>query len=200
MCSMTRLLFIISVAVLAYWFFEYRGDRPIVYPPGVLVNEQPLQQEVSPSQFMLDEYQVTRRARFEIRARVLSKEPYYLRQGVRPVTTWTWRWAGALMSDQAVLDQDRHQHRAAAGISRRYEYPAPLAGCSRSSAHSSNMHMIPARKSVERRLKDLRPGDIVEAGRSTWWMWTTLRAGAGGPPCHAPTPATAPVRSFTWNH
>ncbi len=177
MCSMTRLLFIISVAVLAYWFFEYRGDRPIVYPPGVLVNEQPLQQEVSPSQFMLDEYQVTRRARFEIRARVLSKEPYYLRRD-SDLSPLDLALGWGVMSDEAVLDRiDINQ--SGRWYFTRYEYPAPLTDA-QITAHSSNMHMIPARKSVERRLKDLRPGDIVkleghlvDVDHASGWRWRT---------------------------
>ena len=77
---MKGLLFIICAVILAYGFIDHRRDRPIVRPPGVLVSEQPLQAVMQATSFFVDDYELTRRARFEIRARVLSREPYYLRR------------------------------------------------------------------------------------------------------------------------
>jgi hypothetical protein len=174
---MTRLLFIFCVAVLVYGYFEHRGNRPVVHPPGVLVSELPRQQEITPSQFTLDDYQLTRRARFEIHARVLSSEPYYLRResDLSPLDL-ALGWGA--MSDEAVLDRiDISQGNR--WYFTRYEYPAPLSDA-QITANSSNMHMIPARKSVARQLKDLRPGNIVllkgylvDVDHASGWRWRT---------------------------
>ena len=90
---MIRRLFIFSVVVLAYLVIRDRDSKPIEHSPGILVAERPLQVDLQPSTFMLDDYQLTRKASFEIRARVLSKEPYYLGRtaDLAPVTS---RWAG----------------------------------------------------------------------------------------------------------
>jgi hypothetical protein len=174
---MMRLLFIACVAVLAYGYFEHRGNRPIAHPPGVLVTEQPRQQDIAPLQFALDDYQLTRRARFEIRARVLSKEPYYLRRE-SDLSPLDLALGWGVMSDEAVLDRiDISQ--SGRWYFTRYEYPAPLPDA-RITANSSNMHMIPARKSIERQLKDLRPGNIVvlegylvDVDHPSGWRWRT---------------------------
>jgi hypothetical protein len=174
---MNRPLFILCLAVLAYLSFERWTGRAIDHPPGVLVNAHPLQVDVQPSSFMLDEYQVTRRARFEIRARVLSKEPYHLRRE-SDLSPLDLALGWGVMSDQAMLDRidisqsNRWYHT-------RYEFPAPLPD-QQIIANSSNMHMIPARKSIERRLKNLRPGNIVElegylvdVDHASGWHWRT---------------------------
>ena len=73
-------IFILSVVALCILFFLDRDHQPLVHPTGVLVAEKPVQVDLQPSFFMLDDYQLTRRARFEIRARVLSIEPYYIKR------------------------------------------------------------------------------------------------------------------------
>lgn len=174
---MKGLLFIICAAILAYGYIDHRRDRPIAHPPGVLVSERPLQQEVSPVQFNVDDYFLTRRARFEIRARVLSREPYYLRRE-SDLSPLDLALGWGVMSDQALLDRiDIKQ--SGRWYFTRYEYPAPLSN-EQITANSSNMHMIPARKSIERRLKKLRPGSIVtlkgylvDVDHASGWRWRT---------------------------
>ena len=120
---------------------------------------------------------MTRRARFEIRARVLSREPYYLRRESE-LSPLDLALGWGAMSDQAVLDRiDIKQ--GSRWYFTRYEYPAPLTD-DQIIANSSNMHMIPARKSIERRLKALRPGNIVEmegylvdVDHASGWFWRT---------------------------
>lgn len=174
---MMRLLFILSVAVLAYGYFEQRGDRPIVHAPGVLVSEQPRQQALTPSQFALDDYQLTRRARFAIRARVLSREPYYLRRE-SDLSPLDLALGWGVMSDEAVLKRIEISQRNRWYFTR-YEYPAPLTDA-QITANSSNMHMIPARQAIKRQLKELRPGNVVtlegylvDVDHPSGWYWRT---------------------------
>jgi len=172
---MTGRIFIISVIVLGYLVIRDWDSGPIEHPPGVLVAERPVQADLQPSTFMLGDYQLTRKASFEIRARVLSKEPYYLGRtaDLAPIDL-ALGWGA--MSDSAVLSQiDISQ--SARWYRTRYDLPPPIAD-KQIIFNSSNMHMIPARKDIERSLKKLREGDIVvikgtlvDVDHDSGWYW-----------------------------
>jgi hypothetical protein len=174
---MAKYFFIISVAALCYLFISNRDMQPIEHSPGVLVSEQPRQVNQQPSGFMFDDYLVTRRARFEIRARVLSTEPYYMGRtaDLSPIDL-ALGWG--VMSDQSVLDKiDISQ--SGRWYRTRYDLPSPVPE-QVIIYSSSNMHMIPARKDIGRSLKRLRAGDIVtlkgylvDVDHDSGWMWRT---------------------------
>ncbi len=174
---MTRRIFILSVIVLGYLIVRNWDTKPIVHPPGLLVIEKPIQMDMQPSLFMLDDYQLTRRASFEIRARVLSTEPYYLhREADLSPLDLALGWG--VMSDQAVLDRiDISQ--SGRWYRTRYELPPPVPEQQIISS-SSNMHMIPARLDIDRSLKALRSGDViilrgylVDVDHASGWFWRT---------------------------
>jgi hypothetical protein len=186
---MTRILFILSVVGLCFLWIQDRGMKPVVHPPGILVSEIPKQVDLQPSGFLLDEYKVTRRAQFQIRARVFSTEPYYLNRtgDVSPIDL-ALGWG--VMSDQAILDQIKISQ-SSRWYRTRYELPAP-APESEIISSSSNMHMIPARKSIERKLKKVRIGDIITISGylvdvdhdSGWWWHTSMsRSDTGDGAC-----------------
>ena len=186
---MTRALFILSVVVLGYMFIMDWDQKPIVHPPGLLVIEKPVQLDMQPSGFTLDDYQLTRRARFEIRARVLSTEPYYMHReaDLSPIDL-ALGWG--VMSDQAVLDQiDISQ--SSRWYRTRYQLPPPVPEQLIISS-SSNMHMIPSSLSIGRSLKKLREGDVillegylVDVDHDSGWYWRTSmsRTDSGGGAC-----------------
>ena len=155
---MTGRIFLISVIILGYLVVRDWDSKPLEHPPGVLVAQMPKQSDMQASSFFVDDYELTRKAKFEIRARVLSKEPYYMGRtaDLAPIDL-ALGWGA--MSDSAVLDQiDISQ--SARWYRTKYELPPPIADQQIISS-SSNMHMIPARKAIERSLKKLREGDIV---------------------------------------
>jgi len=172
-----RNLFYISaflLCFLVYWEY-YSGE--VEHEPGVLVAEQPVQQTVGSSVFRLDDFIITRRARFEIRARVLSTERYYLDGGsnLSPIDL-ALGWGP--MSDQAVLDQMKISQ-SGRWYRTRYDYPEPIPQQLLISS-SSNMHMIPANSGIEKRLKKLRVGEVVilqgylvDADDDSGWHWRT---------------------------
>ena len=172
---MTGRRLIISVIALAYLAIRDWESKPIEHPPGILVAERPVQVDLQPSSFMLEDYQLTRKASFEIRARVLSKEPYYLGRtaDLAPIDL-ALGWGE--MSDTAVLNQiDISQ--SARWYRTKYDLPPPIAD-QQIIFNSSNMHMIPARKDIERSLKKLREGDIVlirgylvDVDHDSGWYW-----------------------------
>lgn len=172
---MTGRIFILSVIVLGYLVIRDWDSGPIEHPPGVLVAERPVQADLQPSTFMLGDYQLTRKASFEIRARVLSKEPYYLGRtaDLAPIDL-ALGWG--VMSDSAILSQIEISQ-SARWYRTRYDLPPPIAD-KQIIFNSSNMHMIPARKDIERSLKKLREGDIVvikgtlvDVDHDSGWYW-----------------------------
>ena len=172
-----RRLFWICLALLAVLAFQRWGERPITHAPGVLVAETPAQDAIEESSFRLDDYMITRRARFAIRARVLGRERYRFdgAAGVSPVDL-ALGWGP--MSDQAVLDQiDVDQ--SGRWFWLRWELPPPLPE-QVAMGHSGNMHMIPAERWIEKELLRLRPGQVVElrgylvdVDRDDGWYWRT---------------------------
>jgi hypothetical protein len=186
---MTRRLLILSVVVLCYLVVRDWEKSPLVHPPGILVIKQPLQVNLEPSDFMMDDYRITRRARFEINARVLSKEPYYMSREA-DLSPFDLALGWGVMSDQSVLDQiDISQ--SGRWYRTRYELPPPIPD-QQIISNSSNMHMIPARDDIGRSLKKLREGDVitlrgylVDVDHDSGWHWRTSmsRQDTGGGAC-----------------
>ena len=172
---MTRRIFIFCVIALGYLVIRDWESKPIEHPPGILVAERPVQVDLQATTFMLDDYQLTRKASFEIRARVLSKEPYYLNRtaDLAPIDL-ALGWGE--MSDSAVLKQiDISQ--SGRWYRTKYDLPPPISE-QQIVFNSSNMHMIPARKDIERSLKKLREGDVVfirgylvNVDHDSGWYW-----------------------------
>jgi len=174
---MTGRILILSLIALCFLGYREWGSGPVEHAPGVLVGEQPVQAEVGSSVFRFDDYILTRRARFEVRARVLSKEPYYFGRtaDLSPIDL-ALGWG--VMSDSAVLDRIEISQ-SGRWYHTRYELPAPVDE-RLIVASSSNMHMIPARKDIEGALKKLHVGDIVDlrgflvdADHESGWYWRT---------------------------
>jgi hypothetical protein len=172
---MLRRLFGLSAIALAVLLVMKWEARPVQHPPGVLVPESPRQSPVKESVIPFDEYRLTRRAEFELRARVLSKESYFLwRESDLSPVDLALGWG--VMSDQAVLDRiDISQ--SGRWYRTRYDFPAPVSDQD-IILNSSNMHIIPANRSIRAQLKRLRVGNVValggylvDAGHESGWQW-----------------------------
>jgi hypothetical protein len=174
---MVRNLLIFSLAVLAYLVVRDWEQKPITHPPGVLAHETPLQVDVQASSFGMDDYQITKKARFDIHARVLSTEQYYLNReaDLSPIDL-ALGWG--VMSDQSLLEQlDISQ--SSRWYRWRYEGSLPVSD-QQIISNSGNMHMIPATASVERSIMKLREGDLVtlqgylvDVDHQSGWRWRT---------------------------
>jgi hypothetical protein len=169
------LLLLIVAAYVAYHDWQL---RPIDHAPGVLVPFVPEQKNLGqPQAFRFEDFTMTRKASFDIQARVLSRETYFLgtESDLSPIDlALGWQ----RMSDQAVIDQINIRQ-GGRWYYTRYALPPPIPEQEiiRSSA---NMHMIPADGTVERALKRLRPGELVrlrgylvDVDHSSGWMWRT---------------------------
>jgi hypothetical protein len=131
------------------------------YPPGVLVADEPAQTASSGSQsWQVKGYTIRPLADYRIRARVLMTERYFLgrESDLSPIDfSVGWRQ----MSDQKILDQISftRQRRAYCYRPKRSDFAIPMADVN---AQSANMHLIPASPEVERSLRAVDEGDIIE--------------------------------------
>lgn len=167
----------VLLALSALGFWQWAGQRPIDRPSGILVREAPRQEHLEPgaAAFTHQDYQITPLARFSLTARVLSYARY--------------RWdAGSALSPvdlalgwQAMSDSDVLSHLSIEQSHRWYTYRwegEPPLDPHTIAVSSANMHMIPARADVARRLERLRRGHVVtlrgylvEARRADGWFW-----------------------------
>ena len=174
---MKRALYLLLLLALALAWRDW-SHREIVHQPGVLVAELPRQLPADASAIIrLRDYSLTPRARFELRARVLSREDYRwdTGSGLAPMDL-ALGWGA--MSDQAVLDRIEISQ-GARWYFTRYDPPAPLSDRD-IIRHSSNMHVVPADAAILGRLRELRRGDLVwlsgllvDADHDSGFRWRT---------------------------
>ena len=147
----------VTVAILAWRYF----NRPIEYPPGVLISSDPEQTLTFDSPIEVGGYELKPLAHFAIDARVLHRKVYRWdpRSSLVPVDL-ALGWGP--MSDQRVLNQ------VSITQSMRfywfaYKLPPPIPQ-EEIISHSTNVHVIPATPEIASRCKSLRTGTLVHLG------------------------------------
>ena len=124
LAGMKRLL-IILLALAAFAAWRDWSQREVIHPPGIVVPERPRQEMLAAVEPLdLGGYQLTRRARFQIRARVLSRENYRW-DGEADLAPVDLALGWGVMSDQAVLDRIEISQ-GSRWYFTRYELPAPI--------------------------------------------------------------------------
>jgi hypothetical protein len=156
---MKHVLLWLALLVLAVaWMWPVQSGN---HPPGVRVAGDPEQTNISNGPaWKVKEYTITPLAGYRIRGRVIDSERYWLgRESDLSPLDLALGWDR--MSDQSVLDQLTFlrprralEYRPKAG-----DWPIPLAEIV---SHCSNTHVIPADRGIERQLRDLGEGEIVE--------------------------------------
>ncbi len=141
-------------AVIYGWSYWH---RPLTYPAGVLLPNEPLQTAASAGPAMHGDAQLTPLADFEIDARVLHRKVYHDGQADLVPVDLALGWGP--MSDQGVLD------RMSISQSMRcyffeYKLPPPIPK-EEIVAHSTNLHVIPANSEIAAKCKSLRQGELV---------------------------------------
>ncbi|WP_199097603.1 hypothetical protein [Dyella sp. ASV21] len=166
-------LLLIAVLGGVHW----SRHRPIAPPPGVLAPDAPTQIDLDHgATLQRGDITLTTRARFELTARVLSREDYHVDGGASLAPTDLALGWGR-MSDSSVLariqisQENRFYHWHVTS------FPIPRREIEQSSA---NMHMIPADAAVRAQLDRLRVGEVVhlqgflvDAARPNGWRWRT---------------------------
>ena len=154
---------IVVFALAAYggWHW-WTTERAVDRPPGILVADEPVQVNFDdPPRFDANGYTFIKRAKYDITARLLRKEIYRIDggAGLAPVDLGVG-WGP--LSDSALLDELEFSQmgRFFYWQPRKADFRLPVPMLI---SHMAQMHMIPATKDLEARLKKLRPGQIVTA-------------------------------------
>ena len=171
---MKKIVFILLV-IGAGWQF-YPGSGQVILGPGVMAAEEPYQASISsPASHRIDDYIITEFAEFSIKAKVLSRENYYLgREADLSPVDLTLGWGN--MSDESILDNIEISQ---SGRFYRWQvksFPIPRREIE---SNSANMHLIPANEIVASDIKKIRKGDIIElsgslvnvTSASDSWRW-----------------------------
>ena len=159
---------------------SFRHDQPSV-------SEVPIQKEIHKDlSFRFEDFTIRPLATFQVTARVLSSRHYRsgLESRLSPVDL-ALGW-GRMSEDDILKDIDISQ--SARFYSWRVkEFPIPKKEIS---SHSANMHLIPANREIDKRIRDAGEGDLVSfrgylvrIDREDGWSWrSSLRrddTGAG---------------------
>ena len=178
------LVLVLSVGGIHSWL-----TRPLHPPPGVLAAEEPLQEPpASTEAWTYHDYQMTALAAFDIRGRVLATERYRFDRAadLSPVD-FAMGWGR--MSDSSVLDQLKIWQDGRWYYWSTAHFPIPAEEIT---AHSANMHMIPATAFVKRQLLGVRVGEVIRLrgqliraeGRDHWrWVSSLSRLDSGDGAC-----------------
>lgn len=154
--SLVRSPLLWAFAALAAVYFWQTWE--VRHGPGPVAPERPGQQKIEAPPFEHRDARLYPRARFQVEARVLATERYFLdpMADLSPVDL-ALGWGP--MSDEVVIDQlDISQ-------GERFAYALPRGPLPIS--HTlflltfSNFHVIPANSQIERELKSLRRGQVV---------------------------------------
>jgi hypothetical protein len=168
---------LLIAALLLWGAYSWWTHREASYGPGVVATEAPEQTSADGAQpFQQEGYTLTPLARFDVRARVLSREDYRLgREAQLSTTDFMLGWGR--MSDESVLADIEISQSNRFGYWRVREYPIPPREIERSAA---NMHLIAADSSVARQISNVRRGQVVHmrgylvrADAADGWHWVS---------------------------
>ena len=152
---------LLVVAGLAGGWHWWTSERPVARVPGIVAANDPVQQTLDPPpSFEARGHTFVARARYDITARVLRKEIYRLDggAGIAPVDLGVG-WGP--MSDSRIVGELEFTQMG------RFFYWRPRNGngfpipAAMLVSHAAQMHLVPSTDTLERRLKALRPGQIV---------------------------------------
>ena len=153
---MKKIIFILLVVGAGWQFYSDGGQ--VILGPGVMAEEEPYQASISsPASHRVGDYIITEFAEFSIKAKVLSRENYYLgREADLSPVDFTLGWGN--MSDESILDKIKISQSNRFYHWQVESFPIPRREIESSSA---NMHLIPANEIVASDIKKIRKGDII---------------------------------------
>jgi hypothetical protein len=173
---------------IRWWIYE----RPESRPPGVLVVEEPRQQDLNPSPvFDHRGYRFVERARYHITARVLRKEIYRL-DGVASLAPVDLAVGWGPLSDTRIVEGLDFSQMGRFFYWKPKDFATfPLAP-EALITKGAQMHLVPSTKELDSRIRRLRPGQIatidgylvdVRGPRGFTWNTSLTRADTGDGAC-----------------
>ena len=181
-------IIIFLLIVFGLWFVFLRNNT-VKFGPGVLAPDTPKQTDkVFKKTFLFKDYTITPLAKFEIKAKVLSKKNYrWGREAALSAVDLALGWGR--MSDEKVLDSIKISQSNRWYYWRTDKFPIPRKEIE---THSANMHLVPENKSVQSIINRTRKGDIVELrgylirieAKDGWhWVSSLSRSDTGAHSC-----------------
>lgn len=140
--------------------FHYWRNRPLPVPPGSIAPNEPVQVNLSNGpEYQHNNYSMKALADFTVEARVLSKQTYSSdREAELAPVDLALGWGS--MSDTVVLNQ-----LSISQSNRFYFYRwenQPPRPPQEIATHSANMHLIPTSPELEKKMRDVRVGQVVK--------------------------------------
>ncbi|MDI6402209.1 hypothetical protein QLX67_09395 [Balneolaceae bacterium ANBcel3] len=153
------------------------GCRKTSHPPGILVDTEPVQLNLEEHKTArLDEFILTKKAEFHVKARVLSRKRYKTGREAT-ISRYDFALGWGPMSDSSVLKDIRIRQRIRFYFWSTRNPPIALRDIN---LHSNNMHMVTTDRALNREMRRARTGDIVEftgylvdVRGDRGWRWTT---------------------------
>ena len=172
-------ILIVLILLAALTYQQWRSQEEKFYP-GAVAQASPVQRSLSnPRIFSHGPYSVNPVASFELRALVLSSQHYFWGDEAKlsPVDLalgWGPMSDGDILKDISVSQGNRWYF---------YKYKTPPIPNNEIISHSANMHMIPSDEEVEKKLKKVRKGDVVEIKgflvnltKPDGWRWNSSQS------------------------
>ncbi len=154
-----KAFFAIAILGLA-GFAIHHYSKPKTYPPGVLIDADPIQSVVVEPMPPIKKagFEIKPLARFDITARVLHKRRYRF-DAVAALAPLDLAVGWGSMSDQQVLDQlDISQSNRFFFWEYQNQPPIPR---DQITSHATNMHLIPPDDATFRKINSASAGDLV---------------------------------------
>lgn len=181
---------ILMFALVACGAWNYLARRAVPQAAGILAPQAPVQSDrLDTRVFTTGSFQITPLASFTVQARVLGVAEYRVgREADLSPVDLALGWGR--MSDTTVIDQlDIRQNNRFYFYSWSGQPPLPPHEIVE---HSANMHLIPANEGLEKQLRKVRVGNVVElsgylvrADAADGWHWVSslTRSDSGAGAC-----------------
>jgi hypothetical protein len=168
-----RTVLTFALLLLGLWFYD--AMRPVSQPPGVLAPNAPQVEPVTgkPPVFEHNEHVLTALAHFSAHARILSLDRYGDRAAQVAPLDMALGW-GPLSDSATLAGIDVAQHER--GVL--YQSFDPKLPDAQAGAFLLNLHVVAADPELQKRLRELRSGNVVrlkgwlvEAVGGDGWRW-----------------------------
>ena len=160
--SPTTLLKILLAILFCFGAYGWWSQRPVTHGPGAIAPDPPRQTNIANgTPFSHKGFKIKPLAEFRLEARVLSREDYSLDAGAA-LSPMDLALGWGPMSDESVLAElEIWQSGRFYYWRAEKKFPIPRADIQNNSA---NMHLIPATQTVERRMNQVKAGQVVRFG------------------------------------
>ena len=150
---------VLLISYIAWGAWHWNANRAVHAPDGVLAEGEPQQTNIPDGDTLqMGRWKLTVRATYQIKARVLAREPYHF-DAMSDLVPEDLALGWGPMSDSSVLrtidiSQSNRFYYWRASAATRLARETII-------SHSANTHVIPQTRAIARVLARLRPGEVI---------------------------------------